>query len=97
MFDNIIRKCELLVPRKQDFDVSKEIYKELIGQGFSMGLMMSIVSTGTVILQSAINGLGYLVIAGHTVARKISTFAVMLCSTVSSSVSIFVSQNKGTN
>lgn len=93
----IIKKCELLVPRKQDFDVSKEIYKELIGQGFSMGLMMSIVSTGTVILQSAINGLGYLVIAGHTAARKISTFAVMPCSTVSSSVSTFVSQNKGAN
>ena len=30
-----------------------------------MGFMMSIVSTGTVILQSAINDFGYLIIAGH--------------------------------
>lgn len=93
----IKRKSNLLVPRKKDFNINKKIYRELIGQGMSMGLMMSIVSTGTVILQSAINGLGYLVIAGHTAARKISTFAVMPCSTISSSISTFVSQNKGAN
>lgn len=90
-------KCSLLIPTLSDFKVDTSLYKELLGQGISMGFMMSIVSIGTVILQSSINQLGYLVIAGHTAARKISTFAVMPCSTISSSLSTFVSQNKGAN
>lgn len=68
------------------------MYKELLGQGFSMGLMMSIVSMGTLILQTSINSLGATVIAGHTAARKVSTFACMPCSTIASSLSVFVSQ-----
>ena len=60
-----------------------------------MGLMMAIVSTGTVILQSAINGLGYLTIAGHTAARKLNSFCTMPIVAVAYSVSTFVSQNKG--
>lgn len=88
-------KSPLLIPNREDFKIDKDLYKELLGQGFSMGLMMSIVSIGTVILQSSINSLGYLTIAAHTAARKISAFAVMPCSTISASVSTFVSQNKG--
>ncbi len=68
-----------------------------IGQGLSMGLMMAIVSSGTVILQTAINGLGYLTIAGHTAARKYNGFCMMPIVAMSQSVSTFVSQNKGAN
>lgn len=60
-----------------------------------MGLMNAIVSTGTVILQSAINGLGYLVIAGHTAARKVNSFCMMPMSVTGMAVSTFVSQNRG--
>ena len=62
-----------------------------------MGLMMAIVSSGTVILQTAINGLGYLTIAGHTAARKLNSFCMMPIVAMSQSVSTFVSQNKGAN
>ena len=71
----ILKKCPILIPTKEDFKYDKDPYFELMGQGFSMGFMMSIVSTGTVILQRAINGLGYLIIAGHTTARKLNSFA----------------------
>lgn len=91
----IKKKYSLLVPTRNDFNIDKNLYKELLGQGFSMGLMMSIVSIGTVILQTSINSLGSIVIAGHTAARKISTFACMPCSTIASSLSVFVSQNNG--
>lgn len=91
----IKKNYSLLIPTRNDFIIDKNLYKELLGQGFSMGLMMSIVSIGTVILQTSINSLGSIVIAGHTAARKISTFACMPCSTVASSLSVFVSQNNG--
>ncbi len=64
----IVKKCPVLLPSKKHFSVSKELYRELFGQGMSMGLMLSIVCIGTVILQYAINGLGNETIAGHIAA-----------------------------
>lgn len=93
----ICLKTKILIPDKRHFNVGKELYKELLGQGLSMGLMMAIVSSGTVILQTAINGLGYLTIAGHTAARKLNSFCIMPIVAMSQSVSTFVSQNKGAN
>ena len=58
-----------------------------------MGFMLLIVSAGTVILQKAINNLGYLIIAGHTAARKLSGFAMMPASSISLSLATFVSLN----
>jgi len=60
-----------------------------------MGLMMSIVTLGSVVLQRAINGLGYLVIAGHIAARKLNSFCMMPIPTIAIALATFVSQNKG--
>lgn len=94
-FMYIYKKNPILIPSREDFKFDAELYKELLGQGFSMGFMLSIVSAGTVILQTAINGLGYLIIAAHTAARKLSSFCAMPVVTISLSLSTFVSQNKG--
>jgi len=91
----IYKKASILIPDRRHFSVDKELYKELLGQGFSMGFMLCIVSSGTVILQTAINNLGYLIIAGHTAARKINSFCMMPAGTISVAVATFVSQNKG--
>ena len=91
----ICKKNPILIPSKEDFKFDLELYRESLGQGFSMGFMLSIVSTGTVILQTAINNLGYLIIAGHTAARKLSGLCTMPIATISASLSTFVSQNRG--
>lgn len=93
----IFKKCPLLIPKKEHFTRDTLLYRELLGQGFSMGFMMSIVSAGTVILQTAINNLGYLIIAGHTAARRLNSFGMMPVSTIALALSTFVSQNKGAN
>ena len=93
----MFKKTPLLLPKKEHFEVDKDLYKELLGQGFSMGFMMSIVSAGTVILQSAINDFGYLIIAGHGTARKLNSFCMMPAGTIGLALSTFVSQNKGAN
>lgn len=90
-------KTPLLIPQKHHFKYDKALYQELLGQGFSMGFMMAIVSTGTVILQRAINDFGYLIIAGHTTARKANSFFTMPGATIGVALSTFVSQNKGAN
>ncbi|MDO5409415.1 MAG: MATE family efflux transporter [Lachnospiraceae bacterium] len=91
----ILKKCPILIPRGRHFAAGARLYKELLGQGLSMGLMTGIVATGTVILQAGINNLGYLIIAGHTAARKLHSFCLMPFSTLSLALSTFVSQNRG--
>jgi len=91
----IIKKCPMLIPGKKHFHYDSALYKELVAQGLSLGFMLSIVTLGSVVLQSAINGLGYLVIAGHLAARKINSFCMMPLSTITAAVTTFVSQNKG--
>jgi len=91
----ILKKTQILLPQKEHFKVDKDLYKELLAQGFSMGFMSCIVSAGSVILQYGINGLGYLTIAGHTAARKLYMFFNMPFSAMALAISTFVSQNKG--
>ncbi len=73
----VFRSARLLLLRKNRFQVGSHLYWELFSQSISMGLMSSIVSAGSVVLQYGINGLGTLVIAGHTAARKLFSFTTM--------------------
>ena len=91
----IARRVKHLVPGREHFRIEKGLYRELITQGLSMGLMSSIVSAGSVILQYGINGLGTLVIAGHTSARKLFTLTDMPVIAMATAGSTFVSQNRG--
>lgn len=93
----IYKKVPILIPRKKDFKFDEFLYRELLGQGFSMGFMIAIVLLGTVILQGAINNFGYLIIAAHIAARKLMMFAIMPIATLAVGLATFVSQNKGAN
>ena len=93
----ITKKVTLLIPKKSDFKADKKLYGELIGQGLSMGFMSCIVSAGSVILQFGINGMGTMIIAGHTAARKVFFFIATPFGTSAVAVQTFVSQNKGAN
>lgn len=88
-------KYKELLPGRAQFRPSIKLYTDLLGQGLSMGLMSSLVSTGTVVMQSSINHLGYLIIAGHTAAKKIRSIFMMPISTMGMALTTFVSQNRG--
>ena len=91
----VFAKVKLLLPEKKHFKVGQHLYWELFSQSICMGLMSSIVSAGSVVLQYGINGLGTLVIAGHTAARKMFMFTDMPLLSMASAGSTFVSQNCG--
>ena len=90
----ILRKAKILIPRKEHFQIKSYMVNDLLGQGFSMGFMFSIVSIGT-ILQSGINSLGTQIITAHTAARKLISLFCLPLSTLAASMATFVSQNKG--
>ena len=90
-----IRKKVPFLPHHKDFVWDKELYQDLLSQGLAMGLMTSIVSIGTVILQSAINQLGTTIISAQVAARRIMSFAVLPITAIASSITTFISQNFG--
>ena len=87
----------ILIPEKRHFQIEASLMKELAGQGFAMALMGSIVSVGSIILQSGINSLGKEIIAGHVAARKIYMICNLPFISMGVAVSTFISQNKGAN
>ena len=95
LYINIMRRVPLLLPARKHWAVGQHLYWELFSQSISMGLMSSIVSAGSVILQYGINGLGTLTIAGHTAARKLFSFTSMPLISMANAGSTFVSQNRG--
>lgn len=91
----IFKKTKILVPEKKSFKAEKDLYKNLTAQGLSMALMSALVSSGSVILQSAINKFNTLIIAGHISARKIFSFTAIPIMTLGVASATFVSQNLG--
>ena len=51
----ILRRTQILIPEARHFRYDAELYKDVGGQGYAMALMGSIVSVGSIILQSGIN------------------------------------------
>ncbi len=93
----IRKRAHFLLPQKKHFTWDKELYLDLLGQGLAMGLMTSIVSIGTVTLQTSINALGATIISAQTSARRIMSFSMLPVSAIASSLTTFTSQNLGAN
>lgn len=84
-----------LLPQRLEWSISGELYSNLTTTGLAMGLMGCIVNIGTIILQSAINGLGTSIVAAHTAARRLFDILMILIYTVGLAMTTYVSQNAG--
>ena len=91
----LYRNFRFLIPSRRHFSYNKRLVSDLVSTGFSMGLMNSIFSIGSVILQGSINTLGTTIIAAHTAARRIVMIGNMPLSSIASANATFVSQNFG--
>lgn len=91
----IIKKADILHISFKDFKSDGHIYAKLATTGFSMACMLTVVSTGTVILQKGINSLGTETIAAHTAGRKILEVVMNPFSAIGAATSTFTSQNYG--
>jgi len=91
----ILRRGRILVPERRHFVPERRLYRELAGQGLSIGAMNAIVFSSALALQRAINDLGYLTVAAHTAARRINGFLLVPCDTVGAALGTFSAQNRG--
>ena len=72
-----------------------KISKDLIVMGMPMGLQFSITAIGSMVMQSANNGLGTIYVSGFTAGMKIKAFMMCPFDAIATAVSTFASQNYG--
>lgn len=88
-------KTKAIIPTKSELVISTEEYMELLSFGLAMGFMGSLVNLGTIILQSAINGLGTIIVTAHIAARRVLDIMMVMVYTIGFSMTTYVSQNYG--
>lgn len=73
----------------------KEFLKPMLEGGLSMGLMNSLVSFGTLSLQTAINTLGTNTIVAHAATRKLTNLYMLPFSVLGTTMATYSGQNYG--
>ena len=73
----------------------RELYRQLVPRGFSMGFMLSFVLMGSLALQTAINALGMNIIVAHTGARKATSLFLMIFFVLGTALATYCGQNLG--
>lgn len=91
----MLSKYGTILPRKKDWKLETGQYGQLLSSGLAMALMNCIVSIGTVVLQSSINGLGTKIVAAHTAGRRVFDILMIMIYTVGFAMTTYVSQNMG--
>lgn len=91
----IYKKCPMFIFRAKDVVWDWKLIGDLLSTGLSMGLMIVVVSIGSVALQRAVNSLGEQTIAAHTAARKIDDIFMLPLGTITMAASTFTGQNYG--
>ena len=91
----MIKKYEILHITKEEWKINTHHMKVLCGMGVPMGLQYSITAIGSVILQTAVNGLGSLAVASVTAAGKVSMFFCCPFDAMGSTMATYGGQNVG--
>ncbi len=91
----IWKKFEILHIKREEWKVDLPYMKTLCGMGIPMGLQYSITAIGSVILQTAVNGLGSLAMAAVTAGGKVSMFFSCPFDAMGSTMATYGGQNVG--
>lgn len=89
------KKYPWLVVHKEQIRPEKEIYRQLIPTGLSMGFMLSFVMLGSLALQTGINTLGEDIIVAHTGARKVTMIFLIPFFVLGTALATYCGQNLG--
>lgn len=89
------RNYPILHMNKDEIGINGDEIKILLGMGFPMGLQYSITAIGSLLFQTAVNGLGSLYVAAVTSASKISLFCMQPFDALGVAMATFAGQNLG--
>ena len=91
----IIRKMPELHPCREDWKMDKSLAKWQLKIGIPMALQFSITAVGTIVVQSALNILGSVAVAGFAAANKIEQIVTQAYVAIGTTMATYCAQNTG--
>lgn len=91
----MFKKFKILKFEKNECRYDKSSAKYLTSIGLPMGFQFSIVATGSILLQAAVNSLGTVYVASYAVSCKIEQLGIQPFVTLGTAAATFVGQNLG--
>lgn len=91
----ILHRLDFLWLKKENRHLRFVSIKELLSMGLPMGLQFSITAIGSMVMQSANNGLGSVCVSGFTAGMRIKQFTMCPFDAIGTAASVFCSQNYG--
>ncbi len=89
------KRFPILKLAKGDIKIGKHHSQVLISMGIPFGLQYSVTAIGSVILQTAVNGLGTVAVASMTAGAKVSMFVVCPFDALGGTMATYAGQNVG--
>ena len=89
------RKYPILKASGEEWRPDGKYMRRLCFMGIPMGLQYSVTAIGTLVLQTAINGMGASVVAGVTAAQKINAFIACPVEALGQTMAPYTGQNMG--
>ena len=91
----IYKRYEILHVQRENFGFSRDLVRNLLSCGLSMGFMGCLVNIGTVALQTGINTLGNDISVAHTAARKLTELFMLAFGVIGTTMATYSGQNFG--
>lgn len=91
----IKKKFKILRLEKEDWTLHKSYVSRLLYLGLPMGLQCSITALGLIMLQTAVNGMGTVVVTAVTIAGRINIFLCSVFDALGNTMTTYGGQNVG--
>lgn len=91
----VARRMPELHPQRADWRPRRHEVVEALRSGLPIGLQMSVIAIGGLVLQRAVNGLGEIPVAAFAAALRVDQMAVAPLGSLGVALATFVAQNRG--
>lgn len=91
----ILHAFPMLHIQKSDLHLEKDCVRYLLSMGLPMGLQFSVTAVGSIIIQTAVNGLGSAAVAAMTAAQKVDMFVQSPFAALGNTMTTYAGQNVG--
>lgn len=92
---NVLRKIDILKMHKEDWKLELKIVQTLVRLGSLTAFQNIVISVGGMVVQSVVNGFGFIFVAGFTATNKLYGLLELAGVSFGYSVATFVGQNLG--
>lgn len=95
LFVKLVRTEAAIRIRKEELQFDQKIFRKILRIGLPAGIQSAVFAVANIVIQSAINSLGTIVIAASSAAYNIEIFAYDVLNSFSQACTTFTAQNYG--